>query len=282
MKIKNIYKLFALMVLFVSLQSRSNGPGGTANLQVTGAPGSGGSQGTCANTGCHVAGSFSPTASIELLDGSEVVTAYQPGKTYNVKVSINAGNGNPARYGFQAVALNGTNNQSGTWGNVGVGRQKVTLGGREYVEHSSPSTSSSFELEWVAPNAGTGNVTFYSAGIASNNNGGTSGDGTARTSLTVAEDNVSSVIESDDQSTLLKVWPNPVAEVLNLEVNNLKAGEHQVNIFDVAGKVVHSAALHFQSGEEVARIEVAHLQPGLYIVQLYGDSPLGAVQMLKQ
>ena len=83
----------ALMVLFITLQSRSNGPASVANLQVTGAPGSGGNAGTCANSGCHVAGSFDPTASIELLDGTDPVTAYQPGKTYNVKVRIAEGNG---------------------------------------------------------------------------------------------------------------------------------------------------------------------------------------------
>src|SRR5690606_2390922 len=105
MKIKNIYQLFILMVLFITLQSRSTGPGSSdEELQVTGAPGSTGNTGTCGNISCHTSGAFNPNINLQLLDGSEAATLYQPGKAYTLKVAITAGSGSPTRFGFQAVS----------------------------------------------------------------------------------------------------------------------------------------------------------------------------------
>ena len=283
MKIKNVYKLFALALLFVTLQSRSTGPGSSdQELQVTGAPGSTGNTGTCGNAGCHSSGAFSPSASIQLLDGTEVVTVYQPGKTYSLKVAISAGTGSPARFGFQAVSLNDANSQSGSWGNVGSDKHPAELSGRSYVEHSFPSSNSAFEMEWKAPDAGSGDVTFYSAGIASNNNGGTSGDGMAKTSLVVGEDISNGVVDNNRIQAKLRVVPNPVQETLSLEINSQIAGMHQIRIIDVLGKVVGNVPINIQQGLQMTSIPVDHLPVGLYVVQLYGNRHLAATQMLKR
>ena len=282
MKLKNIYKLFALAVLFVTLQSRSTGPAGTANLQVSGAPGSSGSMGTCANAGCHVAGAFNPSASIQLLDGTTATTVYQPGKSYKVRVAFTAGSGSPARYGFQAASLNSANNQSGEWGNVGAGKQAVTLAGRSYVEHSIPSSSNSFEMEWIAPGAGAGDVTFYSAGIAANNNGGTSGDGTAATSLTVGEDPVNSISELNRNTMQMEAIPNPVQENLNLQIFSRSVGSHKVSVMDITGHVVRTLPVDIQPGQQTLNIDVASLPSGIYVVQLVGESHSAAIQIIKQ
>ena len=281
MKIKNVYKLFAIMVLFVTLQSRSTGPGGTANLQVTGAPGSVGSAGTCANAGCHFQGAFSPTASLELLDGTDPVTAYQPGKTYTLSVSIAEGDGSPSGYGFQAAALNGSDSQAGSWGTLGSGQQTITLSGRDYLEHSAMNNSSTFESEWVAPEIGTGEVVFYTAGIAANGNGTAMGDGTASGSLSIGEDPSNSTSDLSGQKASLKVLPNPVYETMNLQINSRIAGDFNVRIMDVMGRVAHSAPVNVQHEQQVANISVSDLLPGLYVVQLCGEGHLAAVQMLK-
>ena len=279
MKIKILYKLFALMVFFVVLQSRSTGPAGTASLQVAGDPGNE----TCARNGCHVSGAFSPTMSIQLLDGTDAVTQYVPGRAYTLQVKITAGTGTPARYGFQAVALNGDDNQAGAWTNVPTGYQAVTLSNRDYVEHSTPHSDNTFEVEWTAPAQGAGDVTFYSAGIASNNNGGTSGDGMANNTLTVQEDMTSNVsARRDDKVATLSIAPNPVFETLQLHINSTVGGDFNIRIMDATGKVAVLAPISVLSGGQVTNIAAGHLPPGLYIVQLCGENHLAAVQMLKR
>lgn len=55
--------------------------------------------------------------------------------------------------------------------------QLVTIAGRPYLEHANgPSATGVFQALWTAPNAGSGNVTFYGIGLGVNQNGGTSGD----------------------------------------------------------------------------------------------------------
>ncbi len=281
MKFRNVYKLFALLVLFVTLQSRSTGPGSTQNLQVTGAPGSTGNTGTCANNGCHSSGSFDPSLAIQLLDGVNAVTSYQAGKTYMLKVSLSAANGTPNRYGFQAVSLDGSDAQAGAWGDLGSGKQMVTLSNRTYAEHSTPSAADVFEMEWVAPTVGTGDITFYSAGIASNNNGNPTGDGMANNSIIIEEEFVNSVLSSNKEKASLKVLPNPVHETLNLQINSFITGQFNVRIMDVMGRVVSQTPASVQVGQQVTTVEVNHLTPGMYIVQLCGSGHLAAVQMLK-
>ena len=284
MKLSNVYKLFILALLYVGLQSRSTGPA-TSNqmLEVTGAPGSTNAPpGTCANTGCHNPVNFDPSASIQLLDGSNVVTEYEPGKAYTLRISIVPGNGTPARYGFQAVALNGSDNQAGSWGTLGSGQQVAVLSNRDYLEHSLPSSENIFESEWVAPAVGTGDVTFYAAGVAANGAGGSTGDGVANTTLDVTESPINSTADANGGIASFDIFPNPVADVLNLQINSRINGDFKLRIMDVTGKVTSQTAISLQNGQQVTNVPVGNLNPGLYVVQLCGEDHLAAVQMLKK
>lgn len=286
MKIKNIYKVFFFLGGVFFILSSSNGPGNVLGGQVTGAPGSfgqgNGQPGTCANAGCHSGGDFAPSIEIELLDGSDVVTAYEPGKTYQVKITGTASTGTPAGYGFQAVTLDANDSQAGDWANLGSDQQQVTLGNRSYAEHSAPSASGTFELEWTAPVSGTGNVTIYAAVNAANGNGNSMGDAIANGDLTIEEMPPSSVLSVDQQLANMKAVPNPVQETLNLQIDSRMSGEHHIRIMDLSGKVVSTAPVSILPGRQTASMDVALLPSGLYVVQLCGDGHLAATQMLKQ
>lgn len=282
MKIRNVYKIAALLVVYVVLQSRSGGPGGVANLQVSGAPGSTGSKGTCANTGCHTAGAFDPSLSIELLNGTDPVTEYTPGQTYTLRITNNPGNGTPVRYGFQAVALNSSDTQAGDWGDVGSGKLTVTLSGRKYVEHSAPSPGNTFEMEWIAPDAGTGDVTFYSASLAANGNNATSGDGTANNSLTIAEGNINATSDSQKPLAGMRLVHNPVIDdEIRLQIESLQSGEFQLRLLDLSGNLLHKENLTLSAGLQEHVIPVASLSSGVYIAQLSGKGNLTAVRVVK-
>lgn len=278
MKFKNIYKVAGIIALYILLQSKKGGPATEGNLRVTGAPG----DGTCANPNCHVDGSFEPTVSMSLFDGGNLAIKYDPGKTYTLKIINSPISGMPARYGFQAVALSATNAQAGEWGTTPMGMAQKTVSARKYIEHSAPATTGVFEVPWVAPAAGTGNVTFYAASIAANNNVHPSGDGMAKNSLVIQESGVSSTDEPGQDFATLEVMPNPVADLLNLRITSRLSGDHKIRVFSANGAILKTEAVSLQPGQNLASVPVGELAPGIYLVQLCGDGHAAAVQMLKQ
>lgn len=95
------------------------------------------------------------------------------------------------RWGFELVALDDSNNQAGTITITDTtNTQSSVTGGKTYVKHTSTGTypgtpnSGTWSFDWT-PNAGYGDVTFYAAGNAANNNGSTSGDLISTTSEVV-------------------------------------------------------------------------------------------------
>ncbi|MEO1260823.1 MAG: choice-of-anchor V domain-containing protein [Bacteroidota bacterium] len=286
MKIKNIYKTFLFIGGAIFALGSSNGPGNVLGGQVTGAPGSfgqgNGQPGTCANTGCHGGGTFDPSISIELLDGTDVVDQYEPGKAYMLRITTTPGAGTPGEYGFQAVVLDEGDAQAGSWGDIGSGKQIVSLSDRDYLEHSTPSQSGTFEMEWIAPDLGTGTVTIYAAGNAANDNGNSQGDSVADGSASIQEGPPNSTSFASRDKASMVVLPNPVQDFLNLEINSRITGDHHIRIMDVMGRVVESVPVNIQVGKQVSTIGVEHLNSGLYVVQLCGEDHLTAVQMLKK
>lgn len=280
MKFRILYKFFALAFLAFIFQSRSAGPANVAGLQVTGAPGSTGNMGTCANSGCHTAGTFDPTLSIELLDNDAPVDKYEPGKAYTIRVTIGNGSGSPSVYGFQATSLDGSDNAIGSF-DAGSGQQVVSFSGRDYLEHTSSASSGVFESTWTAPAADAGSVTFYSAGIAANGNGGTSGDGNAAATLTVEEDDANSTFSTNRDYATIAVAPNPVADLLKLDITSRAAGNFDLRIVDLSGKIVKTEPISLNSGDNQESFSVADLESGYYVVQLCGETHVASVQMLK-
>jgi hypothetical protein len=275
MKFRIFYKFFALAFLAFIFQSRSSGPAGVANLQVTGAPGNG----TCANAGCHTAGSFSPVLDIELLENGVAVDSYEPGNDYTIRVTV-SGSGGPSGYGFQATSLDASNNKAGTF-TASAGQQVVPSGGRDYWEHNSMAGSGVFESTWTAPEADAGTVTFYSSGIAANSNGGTSGDGTAVNTLSIEEDIDNSTFSNERDYATIMVKPNPVADQMKLAITSRAAGDFEVRIADLSGKIIRTEAIFLSSGENEKSFSVQDLESGYYSIQLCGENHVTAVQMLK-
>jgi hypothetical protein len=98
------------------------------------------------------------------------------------------------RWGFQITALDTADNPIGTLLVLDTVRtQKQVAGsGRQYINHKSagtdpgvPNTAPGWVLQWIAPAALAGPVTFYAAGNAANNNGANSGDFIYATSVTL-------------------------------------------------------------------------------------------------
>jgi subtilisin family serine protease len=73
------------------------------------------------------------------------------------------------------------------------------------------------------------------------------------------------VISNGQQQQLVKVYPNPASDVLNLAANGVVEG--QVVLFDLTGKLLLKAELDYGK----ALLNVKSLTPGVYLVRIYAE-----------
>jgi hypothetical protein len=144
-------------------------------------------------TSCHTGSANSGPGSlmVEFPNGN----TYAPGQTYKLRVTLS----DPAaeRWGFQITARRGAQqlDLAGVFSIEEPGRTQFAPGSApgEFVTHTfdgtAPGTSgaNSWEVNWTAPAAGAGPVTFYAAGNAANNDGTHDGDSIYVTAMVVEE-----------------------------------------------------------------------------------------------
>ncbi len=264
-------KLFfaALSVLIlISLMSNSSGRANIFGQGVTGAPGD--SNKTCASSGCHASGAFSPSASLSVsdMDGNSVTT-FKPGETYDITLSVNA-SGNPSAYGFQMIALLDDDSPASDWSDIGNNVQIVSIGSKNYIEQNSPSSSNEFSSKWTAPEAGSGPVTFYFAANAVNGNGSPSGDGGTSSQFKLFETTTSS---NDLNEETITLFPNPTSDFLNISGENL---DYEGTISNLQGQIV--STFNFS---KTTTIDIGNLESGLYFVTLQNEDKFLTKRIVK-
>jgi hypothetical protein len=78
-------------------------------------------------------------------------------------------------------------------------------------------------------------------------------------------------IEEKMQNQVFELYPNPCKDQLSLRYSSFDIRYSVFKICDLTGKVVHSAELT-GNGENRFDLDVSHLPPGMYLVQLqYGN-----------
>ncbi len=266
---KHINTLFglslALISIFILHSSSSNGRAFSANSGNTGAPG----ESTTCRT-CHGSG-FGANVSLLVKDvNGNPVTSYVPGNVYEIEFKVNSA-GSPIRYGFQMVTLLNGNVPYNAWTNPSGNTRIASVGARTYAEHAGPSLSSTFKVDWTAPPIGTGNVRFFGGGVAANNNGRNSGDGGNTTVFTLAEGTSTSIAEYTEQS--LKVYPNPVVNILNVELKE----SAQITLINLQGKTLQESELN--SGTH--QLNVEHYENGIYFIRIQTASKRSIERFIK-
>ncbi len=183
--------VFVLSSIYFIATSSSNGRATAANSGNTGAPSESQVCGNCHNGGAY--GTVNLTIQVFAQGTNIPVSAYVPGTTYDVRVTVQNSSGNPAGYGFQLTCLTTPGNSplAGYTNLASNVKQKTvlvgTVAGRTYVEHNGVLPNNQFNFSWTAPAAGTGSVRMFSAGNAVNGTGGTGGDNGGSTSITIPE-----------------------------------------------------------------------------------------------
>jgi len=267
------------------LMSNAGGRAATQNEGNTGAPGDqvqmDGSSWVCQT--CHN-GPIQTTIMAEVFEAGTTVavTDYVAGVTYDVKVTVNDVNDDAEGYGFQIVSLiDDDESDVNGWSNPGTGVQIATANntGRSYAEQMGAQDNNEFMVQWTAPAAGEGSVTFYAAGVAVNGNNANNGDGGANTSLTLTERPVG-IFDVTALDATLKVFPNPAVNYLNISVESNFSGTVSAEIMDVRGRVAISRPLDLMTGTNETQFDVSQLNTGTYMLRLSSEDKVLTAQFV--
>lgn len=265
-------------------QSNSSGRANAAGSGNTGAPGDASS--TCIT--CHGNNpNIVVDLSIEATNADGVtVTQYEPEATYTFKVILDPQMGTPSAYGFQMLSLNAPLDMNGdainSWVNASTNANIVEISAtnRTYVEHSNPSASNEFTVDWVAPSEGAGVVTFYACGNGVNFNGSTSGDN-ADCATFVFEEAVVSSTQNLASAIEFSIAPNPARDFLQLTSNISNASIYQVEIYSLSGQLMRRQSNELATGEQTTRLPIENLVGGIYIIRVSNGQESANLKFVK-
>ena len=243
----------------------------------TGAPG----EVTCATSSCHTGSTQAGTTEnvFSVRSGVTVVTSYTPGASYNVTLQLAS---DPAKKGFQAVALDASNNMAGTFTGQAVGGTAVvSSGGRQYANHTGASNESIENTvwiwTWVAPATNVGDVTFYVASNKTNNSNTSAGDVIYLSQYIIGS--TADNFELTKEESNFKAGYNAESNDVVMDFSSLTSGEMFFNLVDANGRSVFTYDLgKSQIGNNHASIKVpSDLRNGIYFVNVFvNNKPMSA------
>lgn len=264
---KSILGFLSLTILlfsttaFIVKSKQSNGIAG-----FTGSP----SEGTCSS--CHGGGTSAASGititSLPAFTGNQ----YIAGTTYTITIDIAATGFN--KFGFGSEILNSSNTNAGLIQNPGLGVKFLNSGSRKNAVHTTPKTgtgAASFSFEWIAPTSG--GITIYVGANAVNGTGGTGGDFTFNSSLSLTESLGVGVKENNSQSVSnVFIFPNPITEFTTLSYFLNKTQTIQVQLTDINGKIVKEIYTETQNaGYQSKIIDLQDVASGVYFITTTSD-----------
>lgn len=240
-----------------------------APLGSTGAPG----ENTCAKSTCHTGSSINSGKA--LLDISFNNTTYQPNETYNITVSLQQTD--IQRFGFQLLALNSDNENTGIFIITDSTRTQTQEGigvyeGRNYITYKYAGTEPYFSglgrwtFQWKAPATYQGDVTFYAAAVAANNDATDFGD-TVYTKQVSIQAAVTWVKKVTSNQLGINVFPNPTASILHIRYVVSKQSDTQITLTNLLTQKISASVFRADNaGEQNATIDVSQMSGGIYLL----------------
>lgn len=256
-KIYNYLIVLAIPAIFLLLTSETMLPTGSPGGR-TGSPGDNGAN--C--TDCH---SGTPQSATDWISSNISDLGYQSGETYSFTAMVE--HPGSSRFGFELTAEDNDGNKVGDF-QILYPLQTQLVNDDGAITHTATGNTGSnnmkeWSFDWVAPDATTGEITFYAAFNATNADGTTSGDVVYLTSYTVNPD----ITGLDELSKDFRFYPNPSTGILNIENPNFNQTSI-VKVFNAAGQLAHE----YEMISEFGRINLTHLEKGLYFVQFNNES----------
>lgn len=267
-------------IIYLTTSSYSGGPAHGTEGNKTGSPGGNGEK--CNK--CH-SGTGITTGSLELRNkdwgaSSTPINYYEAGKTYIV--TVKGSHATNTRFGFQVVALNSSNAYVGTYGNFPSNVHGFPHASPQIIEHNTAIQAQGGAIasfEWTAPSAATGPITLYGIVNAVNNDGTNGGDMTSNTLSLMLTDKTS--VAQVTKMVVIRAYPNPVQDVLTLNLDKADAGIYEVVVYSASGAVVASEQLNIQPGNYNGTINASAWAHGLYFVHIQKDGDKRVIPITK-
>jgi hypothetical protein len=256
--------LFMLGMLLLDTTGTLSNPNG-APASNTGSPGD--LSQTCARSGCH-AGTASDRDG--MISTDIPASGYVAGQTYTITVSITQSG--ISKWGFQLSPQTNAGSLVGTLTLSDNTRTRFVGSGNKYVTHttagnSGASGTSSWNMSWTAPAAGTGDVTFYAAVMAANGNGNTSGDLVFKDNLTISEDPTSALNKVEYVYTPF-AFPNPIEG--NEITLNVPSKVNVFQLFDLNGRLWLEIPNSSKATSYV--LDITKVPVGVYLLKMKSDT----------
>ena len=107
-------------------------------------------------------------------------------------------------------------------------------------------------------------VTLDADNNTSSNNDFIETDGT----VTPKPNSIENVISNSD----INLYPNPVQNILNIDINVNNAGNYTFNIYSITGQLITAEQINISSGENLIKLNTNNLNSGSYILIISNDN----------
>jgi len=238
--------IIAVAIFFYPTISNSNSTGSPGGK--TGSPID---IGNC--MGCHTDAVLGQGATITTNIPS---TGYEPGNTYTITVMLNLGVGSGDPKGFEVTCeANTTNTKAGLFGISDPTNTQLINNGTAVTHTTAGNSLNTWNLNWVAPIAGTGDVTFYGAFIEADYPIGNQGDLFNEATLSINESTVNSTINPSEENSFTFNSVNNTIELLD---------NTELSVYNLEGRLIlYSNKRH---------TNLSHLLKGIYIIKTDNNS----------
>ncbi len=196
-------------------------------------------------TGCHTQFAVnSGMGTVTITSPNLTNWEYVLGQTYQIDVTVSQLSMPLFGFGFEALKTSDNKNGGALGiiaGNLETQLKAVTVSGssRTNVVHKNnaglTNDTHTFSFKWTAPATNLGNIKFYAAGNATDDQGDSLGDYVYTTSQLVVP--FTTGISEVSATGAISVYPNPAHDVLNINVGT-SSSYYNFELMDVSGKLI--------------------------------------------
>jgi hypothetical protein len=244
-----------------------------------------GSPGEFDCTGCHTSFQVnSGPGSISITSSNLTNWEYVPGQTYHISVAISQTNVPLFGFGFEVLKTS-NNTSTGTFtitNRVETQTKSAIVNGASranVVQKKNgglTSNSHTFNFDWTAPTTNVGNIKFYTAGNASDNQQDSLNDYVYTTSQLVTP--LGAGIE-DVATESPKIYFNSVTGKLTVEYLHAVSAQSEILIYDLSGKNIFRKSFINQNK---LLVDVSSFADGIYVAAISSGDKFFRNKFLKQ
>jgi hypothetical protein len=82
--------------------------------------------------------------------------------------------------------------------------------------------------------------------------------------------------------SVISLYPNPVSQVLNIDINTPKSTTALLKIFDATGRVVRTVEMSLTAGNNSSSIDIQSLADGVYMIQISNNKGLNFTERIRK